>query len=291
MKIKINSVAHKTVKQFSFKPKTLASKVTGCLAACFIIVVFAVDGQSSDTSQPDLAKQAQNPIANLISLPLQNNTNFGIGPDDETQNILNIQPVWPFEVTDDLNLITRTILPVISQPDILTGGEGRVNGLGDTTFTAFFSPKDSEKLTWGVGPVLLFPTATDDALGSDKWGAGVSAVALAMPGHWVIGSLLSNVWSFAGSGDQDVNLFTWQYFINYNLPDSWYLTTAPLITANWEADSDNTWTVPFGGGIGKIFHIGKQPINGQISSYYNVEKPDSGADWQLRLQLQFLFPK
>jgi len=244
-----------------------------------------------DASNSDLAKQAQNPVANLISLPLQNNTNFSIGPDDETQNILNIQPVWPVSINDNWNLITRTILPVVSQPNILTGGDGRINGLGDTTFTGFFSPKDSGKLIWGAGPVFLIPTATDDALGSDKWGAGASVVLLTMPGKWVVGSLFSNVWSFAGSGDQDVNLFTWQYFINYNLPNKWYLTSAPIITANWEADSDNTWTVPFGGGIGKIFNIGKQPMNGQISAYYNVEKPEFGPDWQLRIQLQFLFPK
>jgi hypothetical protein len=140
------------------------------LSLAFVIIGGPVFGQ--EASQSDLAKQAQNPIANLISLPLQNNTNFGIGPDDETQNILNIQPVWPFSINDNWNLITRTILPVISQPDFYTGGEGRINGLGDITFSAFFSPKDSPKLTWGVGPILLFPTATDDALGSDKWGAG-----------------------------------------------------------------------------------------------------------------------
>jgi len=260
--------------------------------AFFMILVFCTSNAlSQEQNHDDLAKQAQNPIANLISLPLQNNTNFGIGPDNETQNILNIQPVWPFEITDSLNFITRTILPVVSQPDMLTGGEGRINGLGDTTFTGFFSPKDSKRLTWGVGPVFLLPTATDDALGSDKWGAGASVVLLAMPGKWVVGSLLSNVWSFAGSGDQDVNLFTWQYFINYNMPNGWYLTSAPIITANWEADSDNTWTVPFGGGIGKIFKIGSQPVNGQVSGYYNAVAPDLGADWQLRLQLQFLFPK
>lgn len=246
---------------------------------------------SEDQSESDLAKSAQNPVANLISLPLQNNTNFGIGQDDETQNILNIQPVWPFSISENWNLITRTIFPVVSQPDILTGGEGRINGLGDTTFTGFFSPKKPGKLTWGIGPVFLLPTATDDALGSDKWGAGPSVVLLTMPGHWVIGSLFSNVWSFAGSGDQDLNLFTWQYFINYNLNAGWYLTSAPIISANWEADSDNRWTVPFGGGVGKIFKIGKQPLNGQISAYYNVEKPDSGANWQMRVQLQFLFPK
>ena len=133
--------------------------------------------------------------------------------------------------------------------------------------------------------------ATDDALGADKWGAGASAVFLTTPGNWVIGSLFSNIWSVGGSGEQDINLFTWQYFVNYNLPNAWYLTTAPIITANWEADNDNKWTIPIGGGFGKVFKIGKQPINAQVSAYKNVETPDLGAEWQLRLQLQFLFPK
>jgi len=255
---------------------------------CLLICNSAI---AAEQSTQDLAKASQNPVANLISLPFQNNTNFGIGPDDETQNILNIQPVWPVSLNEKWNLITRTILPVVSQPGVLTGGQGRVNGLGDTTFTGFFSPKDSGETTWGVGPVFLIPTATDDALGSDKWGAGVSLVVLRMPGKWVIGSLFSNVWSFAGSGDQDINSFTWQYFINYNLDNGWYLTSAPIITANWEASSGEKWTVPFGGGFGKLFRIGKQPINGTAQAYYNVEKPTNGPDWQLRLQLQFLFPK
>ena len=239
----------------------------------------------------ELAQQAQNPVANMISLPFQNNTKFGIGPEDETQNIFKIQPVWPVELSADWNLITRTIVPIVSQPNILTGGQGRTNGLGDTTFTAFFSPRDAEPLIWGAGPVFLLPTATDDALGADKWGGGASAVFLTMPGYWVVGSLFSNVWSFAGSGNQDINLFTWQYFINYNLPNGWYLTSAPIITANWEADRGNRWTVPFGGGFGKIFRIGNQPLNAQVQAFYNVEKPTFGPEWQLRLQLQFLFPK
>ena len=142
-----------------------------------------------------------------------------------------------------------------------------------------------------MGGALVLPTASDDALGNDKWSVGPSVVVLTMPGKWVIGSLISNVWSVGGSGDEDVNFFTWQYFINYNMDNGWYLTSAPIITANWEADSNNTWTVPFGGGVGKIFRIGKQPLNAQVSAYYNVEAPASGADWQLRLQLQMLFPK
>lgn len=135
------------------------------------------------------------------------------------------------------------------------------------------------------------PTASDDRLGSDKWGLGPSLVVLTLRGPWVIGSLFSNVWDIGGSGDQDVNLFTWQYFVNYNMADGWYLTSAPIITANWEADSDNTWTVPFGGGFGKVHRIGKQPINMSVQAFYNAEAPEFVGDWSLRLQLQFLFPK
>ena len=266
-------------------------KKTSILAFFFVSLLMCNSAMAAEQNTQDLAKATQNPLASMISLPFQNNTNFGIGPDDETQNILNIQPVWPFSLNDNWNLVTRTILPVISQPGVLTGGEGRVNGLGDTTFTGWLSPANPGKWIWGVGAAFLIPTATDDALGSDKWGAGPTIVLLTTPGKWVVGSLFSNVWSFAGSGDQDVNLFTWQYFINYNLDDGWYLTSAPVITANWEAASGEKWTVPFGAGFGKIFHIGKQAINGSAHAYFNVEKPTYGAEWTLRLQLQFLFPK
>ena len=129
-----------------------------------------------------ISPNPQNPIANLISLPLQNNTNFNLGRDERTQNILNVQPVWPVTLNEDWNLITRTIVPVMSQP--LANGD-RENGLGDTTFTGFFSLKDSGDFTWGVGPVVLIPTSTDDALGAGKWGLGASVVGLTMPGNWV----------------------------------------------------------------------------------------------------------
>ena len=257
-----------------------------------LILMFLTNpGYSQESSESDLAKQTQNPVANLISLPFQNNTNFDMGPDDnKTQNILNIQPVWPFSLNEDWNLITRTIVPVVSQPGFVPG-QDRENGLGDTTFTAFFSPAKSAGLIWGAGPVFLLPTASDDRLGSDKWGAGPSVVLLTIRGSWVAGSLFSNVWSFSGSGDEDVNLFTWQYFINYNFPGGWYLSSSPIITANWEADSGNEWTVPFGGGFGKVFRVGKLPLNASVQAFYNMEKPDYGADWTLRLQIQFLFPK
>lgn len=238
----------------------------------------------------DLARAAQNPVANLISLPFQNDTNFNFGPEEKTQNVLNIQPVWPISLNEKWNVITRTIVPVISQPEFTPNGD-RTNGLGDTTFTAFLSPRDTGKWIWGVGPAILIPTATDDDLGSDEWGAGPSFVVLTMPGHWVIGSLFSNVWSFGGSGSDKVDLFTWQYFINYNMAGGWYLTSAPVITANWEASNDDTWTVPVGGGFGRVFRVGKQAMNAQVQAFYNVEKPEFGSDWGLRLQFQLLYPK
>ena len=242
-------------------------------------------------SVDELRDAVQNPVASMISLPFQNNTDFNIGPDNKTKNTMNIQPVWPFELNDDWNLITRTIFPVVSQPALFLGQE-RTFGLGDTLFTAFLSPRESGKIIWGAGPMFLLPTATDDMLGADKWGLGISGVALTMIDKWTIGTLVSNLWSVAGSGEHNINLLTVQYFINYNMDDGWYLLSAPINTANWEADSDNKWTVPLGGGVGRVFNIGKQPVNASFQAYYNVVTPDNfGPEWQMRAQIQFLFPK
>ncbi len=131
-----------------------------------------------------------------------------------------------------LELAKATQKPIAELISAVSPDQDRTNGLGDTTFTAFLSPKKPGKLLWGVGPVLLFPTATAKELGNDKFGLGPSVVILGMPGKWVIGSLFNNVWSVAGAGSKDVNLFTWQYFINYNLPKGWYLSSAPIMTAN-----------------------------------------------------------
>jgi len=244
----------------------------------------------------DLAKAAQNPIAAMISVPFQNNLNFNVGPEDKTQNILNIQPVIPVDLNAEWNLVTRTIVPVISQPALSTA-QDRTNGLGDIQFSAFFSPKaaTASGWIWGAGVIAQLDTATDDVLGAGKWGLGPTAVALKMDGPWVYGGLINNVWSIAGDDDRpDINNMLIQPFVNYNFPDKpgRYLTFAPIITANWEADSDNTWTVPFGGGVGRLFRIGKLPVNMSLQAFYNVEKPDDlGPDWTLRFQVQTLFPK
>lgn len=239
-----------------------------------------------------LAKAAQNPIAAMISLPFQNNTTFNAGPEKQTQNVLNIQPVIPVKLDDDWNLITRTIVPVISQPGFVPGQE-RVNGVGDTQVELFFSPAKPGKLIWGAGPILQLPTNSNQALGTNKWGIGPAVVLLKSEGHWLYGVVANNVWSFAGPGDAaSINQMLVQYFINYNFEEGWYATSSPDITANWKASHNDRWTVPIGGGFGKIFKIGGQPMNGQIQAFYNVVSPDNvGGNWTIRAQLQLLFPK
>jgi hypothetical protein len=264
------------------------SNVRSLFATCLFVsaAAFPVTAQE----EGDLARAAQNPIADLISLPFQNNTAFDWGPQGGTLNVLNIQPVLPFTLSDGVNLITRTILPVVTQPE-LSPGQGSKTGLGDLTFTAFFSPRNAGSVTWGAGPVVLIPTATNDRLGTNKWGVGPSAVVLTIAGRWVAGALASQVWSFAGSGDSDVSSFLAQPFINLNLENGWYLVTAPIWTANWKASEGNKWTIPMGGGAGKVFAIGSQPINANAQLYYNVARPDFVGRWSSRFQVQLLFPK
>jgi hypothetical protein len=273
-----------------------------CLAALIlgsILLGLTTRAGAQDQSTSDLAAAAQNPVAKMISLPLQNNTFFGVTEDDKVANVLNIQPVYPISA-GDWNVITRTIVPIIYIPDPASGIEeipnsdrpGSATGLGDINFSAFLSPAQSEKLIWGVGPSLTVPSATENEIGSQKWSAGPTAVALMSPKPWLFGALIKNLWSFAGDSDRNnVNQMLIQPFVNYNMDDGWYLVSSPIITANWQADSDNRWTVPVGGGVGRIFRIGKQPINAQVQSFYYTESPKLGPDWALRFQIQFLFPK
>ena len=240
--------------------------------------------------QEDLAKESQNPIGNIISLPFENNFDFGVGPEDALVYKLNLKPVYPMTF-GKVNLINRFILPVIYQEERFEG-EGSEFGLGDFTYQAFFSPAKLVKIIWGTGPAFIFPTNTDDRLVVDKWSAGPAVVALAKPGHWLFGTLVQNVWSYAGDSDvPDVNFFSFQYFINYNFKNGWYISSTPTITADWEADSDERWTVPIGGGVGRLVKFGKQPVDLKLQGFYNVENPKGTADWSLQLQVKLLFPK
>jgi len=251
-----------------------------------VLVVFVLVNAINAQNAMELSQQAANPIANLMSFPFQNNTNFRIGPYDRTGNVLNIQPVIPFA---EGKLITRTIFPIVWIPDVTQESGMYSTGLGDILFTAFYVPQSGDMMR-GIGPVIEIPTG-GERRGTQKWGIGPSFVLLAQPGNWTLGVLMNNVWSIAGKSERaDVNKGLLQYFIVYQFGDGWYLNSAPIITVNWKAESGQQWIVPFGVGAGKLSFVGKLPVNVQLGAFYNVVKPDSGPDWQFRAQIQFLLP-
>jgi hypothetical protein len=264
------------------------------MTAVAVLVASAVGTEDSQADNAtELAKAAQNPVADMISLPFQWNSYFETGPEGKTQNVLLIQPVLPFSLNKDWNFIARPIIPLMEVPPMIDG-QNRNFGLGNIQFQGFFSPKEKVN-DWiiGFGPYLEFPTNSgpDNRFGSDNWSAGPAFVALQIKGPWVYGGLVSHLWSYHGS-DPEVNQTSIQPFLNYNMEGGWYLSASPVITANWAADdSSDTWTIPIGGGIGRVFKVGKQPVNAALKAYYNVESPRTGSDWQLQFQVQFLFPK
>jgi hypothetical protein len=258
------------------------------------VLLIASQRSRADADVADQAKQSQNPIADLISVPFQNNTNLNAGPERETLNVLNVEPVVPVSLGSDWEVITRTILPVISEPPLSPDGN-RTNGLGDVLFSAFFSPRTSRGgWIWGVGPAIQAPTHSDAALGNNNWGLGPTFVVLHLEAGspWVYGVLVNNVWSIGSSRfSRAYNNGLMQPFVNYNLSHGTYLVSAPIVTVNWTAAGSQQWTVPLGGGIGKIIHLGRLPVNMQLSGYCNVARPTAGPNWQVRTQIQFLFPK
>jgi len=242
--------------------------------------------QETGDRKDELAQAAANPIADLVSLPLQFNNDFGLGPYDRSASVLNVQPVVPLAGG---KVVTRTIFPFVWLPDITAESGNLSSGLSDIVFTAFYVPSSGSTM-WGVGPVLEFPSGGSER-GSQKWSAGLSGVALAQPGNWTLGVLANNVWTFAGDDDRaDVNKGLLQYFIVYQLGGGWYANSAPIITVDWKAAEGQKWKIPFGAGGGKLLFLGKLPVNLQSQAYYYVVKPDAGPDWQLRFQVQVLFP-
>jgi hypothetical protein len=243
-----------------------------------------------------LRKAAQNPVASLISVPIQNNNNTGIDPGYRTQDVLNIQPVIPVKLNDNWNVIVRWITPIIYQPLPAPNPlpQVGVSGLGDMQPTFLLSPRNPHKLIWGLGPIFQLPTATSQYLGQGKLALGPNVVALAMPGHFVLGVLVNNIWSVAGPGNRrDINQLLLQYFINYNMKKGWYLTTQPIVTANWNtpAPSGSVWTVPTGGGFGRVMKVGFQPVNINVQAYGNAVHPPGASSWGVRATFALLFPK
>jgi hypothetical protein len=246
-------------------------------------------GGGGANNAAELAKKLQNPLAALISVPIQNNFDFGAGPKgDGFQYLVRIQPVIPVSLSEDWNVISRTILPVIYQEKIF--GNTSQAGLGDTLQSFFFSPKQPfHGWVWGAGPVFQFPTATDDLLGQEKWGMGPTAVILKQEHGWTYGMLVNHVWSFAGEGGRkDVSQTFLQPFLSYTLKTH---TTFALNTEsvyNWEGEQ---WTVPLNLSVKQLVHFGKQPVQFEIGGRYYPERPINGPDWGLRFTVTLLFPK
>jgi hypothetical protein len=236
----------------------------------------------------NLAKAAQNPVANMVSLPLQWNYSMAGGLDSSTALVLNVQPVLPLPIGERWLLVSRTVVPFVSLP--LPNG-AQSGGIGDIQEQAYFTKAKPGKVTWAFGPVFSFPTATNVVARTGQWGLGPGAVILVMPGPWVIGALANNIWRIGGAARGEVlNTFTVQPFINFNLPHAWSITTAPLITSNWSAVRGERWTVPVGVGVGKITHVAEQPLNLALQYYHDVEHPRIAGSEELRLVVAALWP-
>lgn len=243
-------------------------------------------------SDTDLAKQLSNPVADLISVPFQGNYNDGLGPlGDGDQYYVNFQPVIPITLNEDWNLISRTIVPIISQNDLFPGA-GSQFGLGNTTQSFFLSPqKPWNGIIWGVGPVIYVPTATDDLLGPETWGLGPTGVALWQGGPWTVGILANQIWSVAGDEDApDINATYMQPFLSYTTSDAWTFTLNSESTYNWETDQ---WSVPVNGVVSKLVRFGKLPVSLFAGARYWVDTPkDTGPEgWGARAGFTILLPK
>jgi hypothetical protein len=266
-------------------------------ALAILLASLPFSGARADLSPEDLAKIAQNPVGNLISVPVQENANLHVGPLEDMQSVLNVQPVIPISISSDWNIITRTILPFIWQP-AFAPGQGGVTGMGDAQISAFLSPANPGGWIWGAGAIAQLPTHSNDRLGNDNAGLGPTVVVLHLEhgSPWVYGVLVNNIWSIGNSGNPLGNATKYsnglaQPFVNFNFESGAYLTTSPIVTVAWQARGSQQWTVPMGAGIGKLFKLGRLPINTQVAAYYNIVRPDFAADWQLRAQVQVLLPK
>jgi len=240
----------------------------------------------------DLAKQLSNPIASLVSVPFQFNWEQNVGPSKLTRFVLNVQPVMPFSMNANVNLIVRLIAPFISQPPLTQSGAATF-GMGDITTSFFVSPSKSAKLIWGAGPVIVLPSTSDPALGSGKWSLGPTIVALKQAGELTVGALWNQTWSFAGDDNRaDVNQMFLQPFLSYQATHTVTLTVQSEMTANWDApNDDDTWTIPINVVVSKLATFGPFPASYQAGLGVFPVHPDIGPTWKLRTAIVLLFPR
>ena len=256
------------------------------------VLLMAGAAESAQETEAELAKKLANPVASLISVPFQYNYDENIGlNDDGSLSKLNIQPVIPVSISENWNLITRTIVPLIDQQDIPADGQGE-SGLGDVLASQFFSPKAPTASGWilAAGPVELLPTASDDALGAEQWCIGPTAVALKQAGPWTYGALVNHIWSVAGEDDRaDVNATFVQPFASYITATRTTFGLNTESTYDWEAEE---WTVPINATVSQLLKVGAQILQVGVGVRYWADAPANGPeDWGARATVTFLFPK
>jgi len=275
------------------KNKISLTSVSKLILTFLLSFSFSLLAQDINDEVEDAAKEAQNPLANIISMPLQNNMDFGIGDYNKTANVLYVQPVLPVQLSKSgWLLINRFIVPIPKTvPDLTSEAAKSSSGLGDINYTAWVSPPLKGDLTFGFGLVSIWPTASKDVLGQGKFSVGPSVVLVYGKPNYMAAAIISD-WKSVG-GDEakpDVHTFYFQYIFTYFLQKKWYVSSAPINLANWKADAGQQWTVPLGGGFGKMINIGKLPLDLQTQAFYNVIRPDGAPEWQWRFQLKFIFP-
>ena len=254
-------------------------------------LLMAIPGLAAAQGADELAKKLSNPVASLISVPFQLNYDSGFGATDADRWVLNVQPVIPFSIGEDWNLISRTIVPLVDIDGLLPGSDG-AGGIGDTVQSLFLSPKEptSGGIIWGVGPVFLLPTATDDLLGAGKWGIGPTGVVLRQTGPWTYGALANHIWSVAGDEDRaDVNATFLQPFVSYTTPGATTFALNSESTYDWENEA---WTASVNATIGQVVPIGGRPVSFTGGLRYWVDSPEGGPEgWGARFVVTLLFPK
>lgn len=245
----------------------------------------AAQGESAE-----LAKKLSNPISNLVSVPFQFNWEQKVGPNEDTRFILNVQPVMPFTLTKDVNLIARVIVPLVSQPALVAGGAPTF-GVSDVLTSFFLSPSKPSSFTWGAGPVISFPSTSEPTLGTGKWSVGPTIVALKQSGPWTVGALWNQVWSVGGKQDRkEVSQMFLQPFVAYNTKSLWTITVQSETTANWEA-TDKKWTVPVNLIFSKLSSFGPFPASYAFGLGVFAAHPETGPTWKLRGAITILLPR
>lgn len=277
--------ARSTYAQDNSNPPAAASAPTNITAA-------AQASPDVEESAAELTQKLNNPISDLFSVPFQFNWENGIGAPDRTRFILNIQPVMPFELNDKVNLIVRIVAPIVSQPPLFVNGIG-TNGMSDPLVSFFFSPKKSP-IIWGLGPAINLPSTNDPTLGTQKWAAGPTFVALKQASGWTVGALVNQIWSFAGPPDRpSVNQMFLQPFVAYTTANHWTFTVNSETTANWEEHSPDRWNTPVNLMASKLSIFGSFPASYQFGWGYFFAQPEHafGATWKVRGTITILLPK